>query len=118
MNRFEKFVFNYSLIFGYNHKNNRNNIKKLIRLKTKKPSMYKVLILNDDFTPMVFVIFILEKIFNITNKNAVSVMLSIHNNGMGICGIFTYEVAETKTQQVLNLAKQHQYPLQCLLEKE
>lgn len=85
--------------------------------KTKKPSMYKVIMLNDDYTPMEFVVFVLERFFNKTNEDATRIMLHVHQKGVGVCGVFTYEIAETKVQQVMDLARQHQHPLQCTLEK-
>ena len=88
------------------------------RPKTKKPSLYKVLILNDDYTPMEFVVHILEKIFGKTREEAVDVMLHVHRHGVGICGIFTFEVAETKVAQVIEFSRRHQHPLQCTMEKE
>jgi len=88
------------------------------RPKTKKPSLYKVLLLNDDYTPMEFVVLILEKIFNKSREDAVEVMLHVHRHGVGICGVFTYEVAETKVAQVIEFARRHQHPLQCTMEKE
>ena len=86
--------------------------------KTKKPSMYKVILLNDDFTPMEFVIHILQRFFKMTTEEATQVMLQVHQKGVGICGIFTYEIAETKVNQVLSFAQQNEHPLQCTLEKE
>jgi ATP-dependent Clp protease adaptor protein ClpS len=86
--------------------------------KTKKPSMYKVLMLNDDYTPMEFVVHILERFFSKTRDEATRIMLHVHRRGVGICGVFTYEVAETKVTQVMDFARQHQHPLQCTLEKE
>jgi ATP-dependent Clp protease adaptor protein ClpS len=88
------------------------------RPKTKKPSLYKVLLLNDDYTPMEFVIHILEKIFSKSREDAVEVMLHVHRHGVGICGLFTFEVAETKVTQVIEFARRHQHPLQCTMEKE
>src|ERR1700742_3040810 len=88
------------------------------RPKTKKPSLYKVLLLNDDYTPMEFVVHILEKIFGKTREEAVEVMLHVHRHGVGVCGVFTYEVAETKVTQVIEFARRHQHPLQCTMEKE
>ena len=85
--------------------------------KTKKPAMYKVIMLNDDYTPMEFVILILESLFNKNSEEATRIMLHVHQKGVGVCGVFTYEVAETKVQQVMDLARQHQHPLQCTLEK-
>ena len=88
------------------------------RPKTKKPSLYKVLLLNDDYTPMEFVVHILEKFFSKSREDAVEVMLHVHRHGVGICGVFTYEVAETKVAQVVDTARRHQHPLQCTMEKE
>jgi ATP-dependent Clp protease adaptor protein ClpS len=85
--------------------------------KTKKPSMYKVIMLNDDFTPMEFVILVLERFFRKSQEESTQIMLHVHQKGVGVCGVFTYEVAETKVQQVMDLARQHQHPLQCTLEK-
>ena len=90
----------------------------LTRVRTKKPSMYKVLMLNDDYTPMEFVVHILEKIFGKSREEAVDVMLHVHRHGVGICGIFTFEVAETKVAQVIEFSRRHQHPLQCTMEKE
>ena len=86
--------------------------------KTKKPSMYKVLMLNDDYTPMEFVVHILERFFNKNRQEATRIMLHVHRRGVGICGVYTYEVAETKVTQVMDFARQHQHPLQCTLEKD
>ena len=88
------------------------------RPKTKKPSMYKVLILNDDYTPMEFVVHILEKVFNKNREAAVEIMLHVHRHGVGVCGVFTYDVAETKVAQVIEFARRHAHPLQCTMEKE
>ena len=88
------------------------------RPKTKKPSLYKVLLLNDDYTPMEFVVHILEKFFSKNREAAVEVMLHVHRHGVGICGVFTYEVAETKVAQVIEFSRRHQHPLQCTMEKE
>jgi ATP-dependent Clp protease adaptor protein ClpS len=86
--------------------------------KTKKPSMYKVLMLNDDYTPMEFVVHILERFFAKSRQEATRIMLHVHRRGVGICGVYTYEVAETKVTQVMDFARQHQHPLQCTLEKD
>ena len=86
--------------------------------KTKKPSMYKVLMLNDDYTPMEFVVHVLERFFNKTREEATRIMLHVHRRGVGICGVYTYEVAETKVTQVIDFARRHQHPLQCTLEKD
>jgi ATP-dependent Clp protease adaptor protein ClpS len=86
--------------------------------KTKKPSMYKVMLLNDDYTPMEFVIQVLEQFFNKSQEEATRIMLHVHRRGVGLCGVFTFEIAETKVMQVMDYAKRNQYPLQCIMEKE
>ncbi len=86
--------------------------------KTKKPSLYKVLLLNDDYTPMEFVVYILERFFNKTRDDATRIMLHVHQKGVGVCGVYTYEVAETKVAQVMNFSRQNEHPLQCTMEKE
>ncbi|WP_119462305.1 ATP-dependent Clp protease adapter ClpS [Rhodospirillaceae bacterium SYSU D60014] len=86
--------------------------------KTKKPSMYKVLLLNDDYTPMEFVVLVLERFFNKNRDDATRIMLHVHRRGVGICGVYTYEVAETKVTQVIDFARRNEHPLQCTLEKE
>lgn len=87
------------------------------RTRTKKPSLYKVLMLNDDYTPMEFVVHVLQSFFRMDMEEATRVMLHVHQRGVGICGIFSYEVAETKVNQVMDFARQNQHPLQCTLEK-
>jgi ATP-dependent Clp protease adaptor protein ClpS len=87
------------------------------RPKTKKPSQYKVLLLNDDYTPMEFVVHVLKAFFQMDTEQATRVMLHVHQKGVGVCGIFTYEVAETKVTQVMDFARKNQHPLQCTLEK-
>jgi ATP-dependent Clp protease adaptor protein ClpS len=86
--------------------------------KTKRPHLYKVLLLNDDYTPMDFVVYVLERFFNKPHEEANRIMWHVHQKGVGICGVYTYEVAETKVAQVMNFARQHQHPLQCTMEKE
>jgi ATP-dependent Clp protease adaptor protein ClpS len=86
--------------------------------KTKRPSLYKVLLLNDDYTPMDFVVYILERFFNKQTDEAHRIMMHVHQKGVGVCGVYTYEVAETKVAQVMNFSRQHQHPLQCTMEKE
>jgi len=88
------------------------------RDKTQKPSMYKVLLLNDDYTPMEFVVHVLERFFGKNQEDATRIMLHVHNHGVGICGVYTYEIAETKVTQVIDFARQHQHPLQCTMEKD
>lgn len=87
------------------------------RAKPKKPSQYKVLMLNDDYTPMEFVVMVLKRFFRMDLEQATRVMLHVHQRGVGVCGIFPYEVAETKVSQVMDFARQNQHPLQCTLEK-
>ena len=86
--------------------------------QTKRPAMYRVLILNDDYTPMEFVVHILERFFNKDREAATRIMLHVHHHGIGECGVFTYEVAETKVTQVMDFARKHQHPLQCVMEKK
>jgi len=88
------------------------------KAKPKKPSQYKVLLLNDDYTPMEFVVMVLKRFFGMDLEEATRVMLHVHQKGVGVCGIFSYEVAETKVGQVIDFARQHQHPLQCTMEKE
>jgi ATP-dependent Clp protease adaptor protein ClpS len=86
--------------------------------QTKRPSLYRVLILNDDYTPMEFVVHVLERFFNKDREAATRIMLHVHHHGIGECGVFTYEVAETKVTQVMDFARKHQHPLQCVMEKK
>ena len=88
------------------------------KTKPKKPSLYQVLIINDDYTPMEFVVLVLEKYFAKNINEATQIMFHVHKKGMGVCGIYPYEIAETKVVQVMDFAKKHQHPLQCTLEKE
>jgi len=87
------------------------------RTRTKQPTPYRVLMLNDDYTPMEFVVLCLQRFFRMTMEEATRVMLHVHQRGVGVCGVFTYEVAETKVAQVMDFARQNQHPLQCTLEK-
>ena len=87
------------------------------RAKTKKPAMYKVLMLNDDYTPMEFVVHVLERFFNKNREEATTIMMHVHRRGVGICGVFSYEIAETKVAQVMDFARRNQHPLQCILER-
>ncbi|MEM6537406.1 MAG: ATP-dependent Clp protease adapter ClpS [Pseudomonadota bacterium] len=86
--------------------------------KTKRPSLYKVLLLNDDYTPQEFVVWLLQAIFNKDPEDAVRIMLHVHQNGVGVCGVYTYEVAETKVAQVMEISRRNQHPLQCTMERE
>jgi ATP-dependent Clp protease adaptor protein ClpS len=96
---------------------NQVGIATKTRAKPKKPSQFKVLLLNDDYTPMEFVVMVLKRFFNMDLEQATRVMLHVHQKGVGVCGIFTYEVAETKVNQVMDFARKNQHPLQCTLEK-
>jgi ATP-dependent Clp protease adaptor protein ClpS len=87
------------------------------RTRTKKPTPYRVLMLNDDYTPMEFVVLCLQRFFKMSLEDATRVMLHVHQRGVGVCGTFSYEVAETKVNQVIDFAREHQHPLQCTLEK-
>ena len=102
-----------------NHRDdNQTGVITRTEAKTKKPSLYKVLLLNDDYTPMDFVVGVLQQVFAMTREQATHVMLQVHRSGMGTCGVFTKEVADTKVAQVVDLASQHQHPLQCTMEPE
>jgi len=90
----------------------------LTRTRTRKPNLYRVLILNDDYTPMEFVVHVLERFFNKDRAEATRIMMHVHQNGVGECGVFTYEVAETKVTLVMDLARKHMHPLQCVMEKK
>ena len=87
------------------------------RPRTKQPSNYKVLMLNDDYTPMEFVVLVLQQYFSMSIEDATRTMLQVHQNGLAVCGVFTYEVAETKVSLVIDFARENQHPLQCTLEK-
>src|SRR5689334_4435023 len=89
-----------------------------VKPKTKRPNLYRVLILNDDYTPMEFVVHVLEKFFQKDVEAATKIMLHVHHHGIGECGVFTYEIAETKVTQVMDFARKHQHPLQCVMEKK
>ncbi len=88
------------------------------KTQTRRPNMYRVLLLNDDYTPMEFVVAVLKKYFNKGPEEATRIMLHVHQHGVGECGVFTYEVAETKVTQVMDYARKHQHPLQCIMEKK
>ena len=88
------------------------------RPKTKRPPLYKVLLLNDDFTPMEFVVAVLERFFGMNHAQAFEIMLTVHKKGVAVVGVFSHEIAETKVAQVMDFARRHQHPLQCTMEKE
>ena len=104
-----------------NYNDNQNDIERGLLLEskpeTKKPSMYNVLLMNDDYTPMEFVTMVLEKVFSKKSEEATQIMLHVHKNGIGVCGTFTYEIAESKCKAVMDLAKKNEHPLQCTMEK-
>ena len=100
-----------------NQNQNDSGSKIETKKKLKKPSLYKVILLNDDYTPMEFVIFLLQKFFHKNNDEATNIMLHVHQNGIGVCGTFTYEVAESKCKAVIDMAKKNEHPLQCTMEK-
>ena len=101
-----------------NDRDRQGNVALDERVKTKKPSLYRVLMLNDDYTPMEFVVMVLQRYFGHNSESAQRIMLHVHQRGVGVCGIFTYEIAETKAAQVMNFARQNEHPLQLQLEKE
>lgn len=88
------------------------------RVRTKRPPLYKVLLLNDDYTPMEFVVHVLERFFRMTHAEAFDIMLTVHKKGLAVVGVFSHEIAETKVAQVMDFARRHQHPLQCTMEKE
>ena len=125
-NLFKKFLFiklsMKKIVLEESDNNSQNNeLQRGLLLdsqpKTKKPSMYNVLLLTDDYTPMEFVIMVLEKVFNKKQEEATQIMLHVHKNGIGVCGTFTYEVAESKCKSVMDMAKKNEHPLQSAMEK-
>jgi ATP-dependent Clp protease adaptor protein ClpS len=88
------------------------------RTRTQRPPLYKVLLLNDDYTPMEFVVHVLERFFGLSHAQAFELMLTVHKKGLAVVGVFSFEVAETKVAQVMDFARRHQHPLQCTMEKE
>ncbi|MCW5720577.1 MAG: ATP-dependent Clp protease adapter ClpS [Devosia sp.] len=88
------------------------------RPKTKRPNLYRVLLLNDDYTPMEFVVLVLQDVFNKSHEDAMHIMLHVHQKGVGECGVYPYEVAETKVTRVMDTARKNQHPLQCVMEKQ
>ena len=125
-NFFKKFLFiklsmKKIVLEEFDNSSQNNELQRGLLLdsqpKTKKPSMYNVLLLNDDYTPMEFVIMVLEKVFNKKQEEATQIMLHVHKNGIGVCGTFTYEVAESKHKSVMDMAKKNEHPLQSAMEK-
>tara|TARA_Y100001949_G_scaffold63936_1_gene54139 strand:- start:1344 stop:1748 length:405 start_codon:yes stop_codon:yes gene_type:complete len=125
-NSFKKFLFiklsmKKIVLEEFDNNSQNNELQRGLLLdsqpKTKKPSMYNVLLLNDDYTPMEFVIMVLEKVFNKKEEEATQIMIHVHKNGIGVCGTFTYEVAESKCKSVMDIAKKNEHPLQSAMEK-
>ena len=125
-NFFKKFLFiklsmKKIVLEEFDNNSQNNELQRGLLLdsqpKTKKPSMYNVLLLNDDYTPMEFVIMVLETVFNKKQEEATQIMLHVHKNGIGVCGTFTFEVAETKCKSVMDMAKKNEHPLQSAIEK-
>ena len=125
-NSFKKFLFiklsmKKIVLEEFDNNSQNNELQRGLLLdsqpKTKKPSMYNVLLLNDDYTPMEFVIMVLEKVFNKKQEEATQIMLHVHKKGIGVCGTFTYEVAESKCKYVMDMAKKNEHPLQSAMEK-
>jgi ATP-dependent Clp protease adaptor protein ClpS len=99
------------------NKEREGNLLEAEKVRLKPPPMFKVMLLNDDYTPMDFVVVVLQTVFAMSREQATQVMLKVHRDGMGVCGIYTREVAATKVEQVIELAKSHQHPLQCTMEE-
>ena len=109
------------LIFKMTNKPEDDNDQEVLvdtRAKTERPPLYKVMLLNDDYTPMEFVVIVLERFFGMNQAQAFDIMLTVHKKGLAVVGVFSHEVAETKVAQVMDFARQHQHPLQCTMEKE
>ena len=101
-----------------NQINTDTNLLTKEKVKLRKPNLYKVILLNDDYTPMEYVVALLKSVFKKTQNQAVNIMLTVHKKGSGVCGVYTLEIAETKLKNVMDMAKSDQHPLQCILEKE
>jgi len=99
------------------NKEREGNLLEAEKVRLKPPPMFKVMLLNDDYTPMDFVVVVLQTVFAMSREQATQVMLKVHRDGMGVCGIYTREVAATKVEQVIELAKSHEHPLQCTMEE-
>jgi ATP-dependent Clp protease adaptor protein ClpS len=113
-------MIGYNFMSSKDSNENSNNTGTIIeeKIEVKKPSFYQVLIMNDDYTPMEFVILVLERFFKKSRAEATQIMLHVHKKGMGVCGLYPYEIAETKVVQVMDFARKNQHPLQCTMEKE
>ena len=103
---------------GQNGDDEETSVVVETRPKTKRPPLYKVLLLNDDYTPMEFVVAVLERFFGMSHAQSFEIMLTVHQKGLAVVGVFSHEIAETKVAQVMDFARQHQHPLQCTMEKE
>ncbi|AXC51209.1 ATP-dependent Clp protease adapter ClpS [Paracoccus suum] len=103
---------------GDHHHDDEIDLDVRTKPRTQRPPMYKVLLLNDDFTPMEFVVHVLERLFAMSHAQAIEIMLAVHRQGLAVVGVFSHEVAETKVMQVMELARRQQHPLQCTMEKE
>ena len=101
-----------------NDGNGQSQVVLETRPRTKKPSMYKVIMLNDDYTPMEFVVYVLQRFFSMSGDQATAIMLNVHQRGVGVCGVYSYEVAEAKATQVMEYARQNEHPLQLQIEKD
>src|SRR5574340_630435 len=99
------------------HREQHGGVLDVERTRVKPPPLYKVMLLNDDYTPMDFVVVVLQTVFGMSREKATQVMLQVHREGMGVCGTYTREVASTKVEQVIDLARRHQHPLQCTMEE-
>ena len=99
------------------NKEQQGSVLEAVKAKVKRPPLYKVLLLNDDYTPMDFVVVVLQTVFAMSREKATQVMLQVHREGMGVCGTYTREVANAKVEQVINVARKHQHPLQCTMEE-
>ncbi len=95
----------------------RGTVLEAEKAKVKPPPLFKVMLLNDDYTPMDFVVVVLQTVFAMSREKATQVMLQVHREGMGVCGTYTREVATAKVEQVINIARKHQHPLQCTMEE-
>jgi len=104
--------------FGNGGEDGRTAVVTRKKHKTKRPDLYRVLLLNDDYTPMEFVVHVLMRFFQKSQENAMQIMMYVHNHGVGECGVYTYEVAETKVTQVMDFSRKNQHPLQCVMEKK
>ena len=99
-------------------KTNESTVVETTATRQKPPPLYKLLLLNDDFTPMEFVVVVLQQFFSKSREQATQIMLKVHNDGIGLCGIYPHDIAETKVNQVTAFAREHQHPLQCIMEEE